>query len=52
MELAPAEPRVHLMLGYLLYVREETRQEGLEHLHFAARTMDAARQFLKTVQVQ
>jgi tetratricopeptide (TPR) repeat protein len=51
-ELAPSEARAHLLLGYLLYTREESRQEGLDNLRFAARTMDEAKEFLRNTDRQ
>jgi len=42
--------RVHLLLGYLLWQRPETRAEGLQHVQYAARTIPAAKKFLRSLQ--
>ena len=33
-------------LGYLLYQKEGTREEGLRHMQYAARILPEAKQFL------
>jgi len=42
-------PRIHLLLGELLVLRNETRAEGLNELKFAARTMSDARWVLRVL---
>ena len=42
-------PRIHLLLGELLVMRNETRAEGLNELKFAARTMSDARWVLRVL---
>ena len=49
LQFSSQNPQVHLFLGYLLLLREETRRQGLEEVKFAARTMAAARDLLRTV---
>lgn len=41
--------RIHLLLGELLVLRDETRAEGLTELRFAARTMSDARWVLRVL---
>ena len=45
-------PRVHLLLGELLVVQEETREEGLTELKIAARSMPDARRLLRNLGVR
>jgi tetratricopeptide (TPR) repeat protein len=42
-------PQIHLLLGELLVMREQTRAEGLTELRFAARTMLDARWVLRVL---
>jgi tetratricopeptide (TPR) repeat protein len=48
--LGGAVANTHWLLGFLLYVRQETRTEGIVHLQYAARTMPEAREFLQTME--
>jgi len=50
LELSTANPYIHFLLGYLQLLREDTRQSGVEHLRYAARTMPMARQILEYVE--
>lgn len=45
--LSSENPRIHLLLGELLVMRNETRAEGLTELNFAARTLSDARWVLR-----
>ena len=38
---------VHMLLGYVLYLRHDTRDEGLQEVRYAARTLKEAREFLR-----
>jgi tetratricopeptide (TPR) repeat protein len=42
--------QTHWLLGFLLYVHQETRSEGIFHLQYAARTMPEAKEFLQTME--
>jgi Flp pilus assembly protein TadD len=44
---ASEEAGPHWLLGYVLYRREEARQEALQHMRYAARTIKEAKQFLE-----
>jgi tetratricopeptide (TPR) repeat protein len=48
-QLYASNPLGHLLLGYLLFLREETRSDGLEHIRYAARSVPAAKEFLRSV---
>jgi tetratricopeptide (TPR) repeat protein len=45
-------PKIHLILGKMLVMREETRAEGITELRFAARTMPDAKQALRDLGTQ
>ena len=47
--LSSENPRIHLLLGELLVMREQTRAEGLTELRFAARTLSDARWVLRVL---
>lgn len=47
---APGEARVHLLLGSLLYEGAETKDEGIQHVRYAARRLKAAKSFLRGMQ--
>jgi tetratricopeptide (TPR) repeat protein len=47
--LSSENPRIHLLLGELLVMRNETRAEGLTELKFAARTLSDARWVLRVL---
>ena len=47
--LSSENPRIHLLLGELLVLREQTRVEGLDELKFAARTLSDARWVLRVL---
>lgn len=47
--LSSANPRIHLLLGELLVLRDQTRAEGLTELRFAARTLSDARWALRVL---
>ena len=50
--LSSETPRIHLLLGELLVMRNETRAVGLTELRFAARTMSDARWVLRVLGAQ
>jgi len=47
--LSTDNPRIHLLLGELLVMREQTRAEGLTELRLAARTLSDARWVLRVL---
>ena len=47
--LSSENPRMHLLLGEVLVLREQTRAEGLTELQFAARTLSDARWVLRVL---
>jgi tetratricopeptide (TPR) repeat protein len=47
--LSNENPRIHLLLGELLVLRDQTRAEGLTELKFAARTLSDARWALRVL---
>jgi tetratricopeptide (TPR) repeat protein len=49
-QLAGTLPQTQWLLGFLLYNRKETRQEGIVHLEYAARTIPQAKEFLQTME--
>ncbi len=48
LEFSSQNPQIHLFLGYLLLLHEETRGQGLKEVEFASHTIPAARQFLQS----
>lgn len=47
--LAEANPATHLMLGYVLTFRPETKAAGIAHIEYAARSLPYAQQVLREV---
>jgi hypothetical protein len=50
LEIARSNAQVHLLLGLILAQRADTRDEGIEHLKSAARTLPRAQEALKRLQ--
>jgi Flp pilus assembly protein TadD len=50
LEIAKSNAQVHLLLGLILAQRADTRDEGLEHLKSAARTLPRAQEALNRLQ--
>jgi len=50
LQLSKTDARVHLVLALLLLRSNETSSEGLEHLRFAARTIQEAKELLTSLQ--
>ena len=51
MEISGSNPLAHLLMGFLLCTRQESRAEGVRHLQYAARTLPEARNFLERLKV-
>jgi len=51
LQLSGSNPLAHLLMGYLLCTRQESRAEGILHLQYAARTLSRARNFLEQLKV-
>ena len=48
-ELSKTDASAHLLLGVLLYRREGSRAEGIQHIEYAARSLPQARQILQNI---
>jgi tetratricopeptide (TPR) repeat protein len=46
---SPDSARCHFLLGFLLVQREATRADGLQHLQNAARTLQSAKKYLRSL---